>query len=89
MGDPRWSGLFLKDYTPWRGPMLEQFLKNCSPWEGPILEKFVKGSVSWEGIHARAGEKCEEEGVSERDCSELTTTPPSPLHHSAGERSWE
>ncbi|KAK4810792.1 hypothetical protein QYF61_008764 [Mycteria americana] len=48
MGDPRWSSLLLKDCTPWKGPMLEQFLKNCSPWEGPTLEKVV----AWEpGMH--------------------------------------
>ena len=38
MGDPRWSSLFLKDCTPWMGPMLEQFVKNCSPWEGLVGE---------------------------------------------------
>ena len=41
-GDPRWSSLFLKDCTPWKGPMLEQFMKNCSPWEGLMLENFVE-----------------------------------------------
>ena len=43
MGDPRWSSLFLKDCTPWKGPTLEQFVKNCSPWEGLTLEKLVEG----------------------------------------------
>ena len=33
-GDPRWSSLFLKDCSPWKGPMLEQFVKDCLPWEG-------------------------------------------------------
>ena len=60
MGDPRWSSLFLKDCTPWKGPMLEQFVKNCSPWEGLTLEKFVKDCLPWEGPHAGAGEECEE-----------------------------
>ena len=59
-GDPRWSSLFLKDCTPWMGPMLEQFVKNCSPWEGLTLEKFVKDCLPWEGPHAGAGEECEE-----------------------------
>jgi len=31
--DPRWSSLFLKDCTLWKGPMLEQFVKTCSLWE--------------------------------------------------------
>ena len=60
MGDPRWSSLFLKDCTPWMGPMLEQFMKNCSLWEGLTLEKFVEDCLPWEGPHAGAGEECEE-----------------------------
>ena len=60
MGDPHWSSLFLKDCTPWEGPMLEQFVKNCSPWEGLTLEKFMKDCLPWEGPHAGAGEECEE-----------------------------
>ena len=40
-GDPRWSSLFLKDCTPWKGPTLEQFVKNCSPQKGPVLEKLM------------------------------------------------
>ena len=59
-GDPCWSSLFLKDCTPWMGPMLEQFVKNCSPWEGLTLEKFVEDCLPWEGPHAGAGEECEE-----------------------------
>ena len=47
VGDPRWSSLFLKDCTPWMGPMLEQFVKNCSPWEGLTLEKFVEDCSPW------------------------------------------
>jgi len=42
VGDPRWSSLFLKDCTLWKGPMLGQFVKSCSPWEGPTLEEFVE-----------------------------------------------
>ena len=59
MEDPLWSSLFLKDCTPWKGPMLEQFMKNCSPWEGLTLEKFVEDCLPWEGPHAGAGEECE------------------------------
>ena len=52
--------MLLKDCTPWKGPMLEQFVKNCSPWEGPTLEMFVEDCLLWEGPHAGAGEECEE-----------------------------
>ncbi|GAB0181320.1 hypothetical protein GRJ2_000597300 [Grus japonensis] len=38
VGDPRWSSLFLKVCTLWKGPMLEQFVKNCSQWEGLTLD---------------------------------------------------
>ncbi|KAK4817118.1 hypothetical protein QYF61_027981 [Mycteria americana] len=60
--DPRWSSLFLKDCSLWRGPMLEKFVEDCLPWVGP---------------HAGAGEECEEsspeeEGAAERTCDELT-----------------
>ncbi|KAK4832385.1 LOW QUALITY PROTEIN: hypothetical protein QYF61_022240 [Mycteria americana] len=48
MGGPRWSSLFLKDCTLWKGPMLEQFMKNCSPWEGLTLEKFMEDCLPWE-----------------------------------------
>jgi len=37
VGDPRWSSLFLKDFTPWKGPALRQFMKSCSLWEGLVL----------------------------------------------------
>ncbi|KAJ7400255.1 hypothetical protein BTVI_107071 [Pitangus sulphuratus] len=59
-GDPRWSSLHLKDCTPWKGPILEQFMKNCSPGEGPILEKFVEDCLPWEEGCTGAGEECEE-----------------------------
>ncbi|GAB0203412.1 mitochondrial enolase superfamily member 1 [Grus japonensis] len=55
--------------------MLEQFMKNCSPWEGPMLEKFVKDRLPWKGPHAGAGEEIDEEGVTETTCDELITTP--------------
>ncbi|GAB0183574.1 zinc finger and BTB domain-containing protein 5 [Grus japonensis] len=45
MGDPCWSSPFLKDCTPWKGPMLEQFVKNWSLWEGPTWKKFPKDCV--------------------------------------------
>ena len=44
-GDPRWSSLFLKDCTPWKGPTLGQFMKSCSLWEGLMLEKFVENCL--------------------------------------------
>jgi len=43
--DPRWSSLFLKDCTPWVGPMLGQFMESCSLWEGLTLEKFVENCL--------------------------------------------
>ena len=49
MGDPRWSSLFLKDCTLWKGPTLEQFMKNCSLWEGLMLEKFMEDCLPWGG----------------------------------------
>jgi len=58
MGDPHWSSLFLRDCTPWKGPMLEQFVKDCLPWEGP---------------HAGARAECEEEGAA-KTCDQLTGT---------------
>jgi len=83
MGDPRCSSLFLKDCTPWEGPFLEQFMKNCSRWEGLTLEKFMEDCLPWEGPHTGAGAECEEEGVAETMCDELTTAPiphpPAPL----------
>jgi len=42
-GDLHRSSRLLKDYTPWRGPMLEQFLKNCSLWEK--ADKCLKGYI--------------------------------------------
>jgi len=70
VGDPHWSSPFLKDCTPWKGPMLEQFLRNLSLWEGPTLE-FMEGCLPWEGPHNGAGEEHEEEGAA---CYELTAT---------------
>jgi len=32
----------MKDCTPWKGPILEQFVKNYSPWEGLRLKKFLE-----------------------------------------------
>ena len=60
MGDPRWSSLFLKDYTLWEGPMLEQFMKNCSLWEAHMLEKFVENCLLWEGPPCWSREDYEE-----------------------------
>ena len=61
MGDPPcWSILFLKNWTLWEEPTLEQFVKDCLLWVGP---------------HAGAGEMCEEEGAAEMKGYQLTTTP--------------
>jgi len=45
-----------------------------------MLEKFVEDCLLCVGPHAGAGEDCEEEGVAETTCDELTTTP---LPHSS------
>jgi len=72
-GDMCWSSLFLKDCTPWEGPMLKQFMKSCSPWEGPRLEQ---------GQSVRSPPPGEE-GAAETTRDELTTAPiphpPAPL----------
>lgn len=62
---------------------MKYFLKNCSPWKGPILEQFEKDGIPWEGAPTRAEEESEEEGVAEAKCNELITIPiPHPLHPS-------
>jgi len=60
VGDPSFSSLFLKDCTPWKGPMLEQFMEDCSPWEGPILQKFMKDYLLGGGPHTAVEEECED-----------------------------
>jgi len=60
MGDPRWNSVFLKDCTPWKGLMPEQFAKNRSLWEGPTMEKFMEKCLPWAGPHTGAGEEREE-----------------------------
>ncbi|KAK4810927.1 hypothetical protein QYF61_013335 [Mycteria americana] len=55
--------------------MLEQFVKNCTPWKGPMLEQFVEDCLLWEGPHTGAGEECEEEEAAETMHDELTATP--------------
>ncbi|GAB0203377.1 zinc finger and BTB domain-containing protein 5 [Grus japonensis] len=89
VGDSRWSSLFLKDCTLWKGLMLEQFMKNCSLWEGLMLEKFVEDCLLWVGLHIGVGA---EEGAAETMCDELTATPiPHPPVLLGGRRlrSWE
>jgi len=86
--DPRWSSLFLKDCTLWRGPTLGQFVQSCSPWEGPTLQTFVENCLLWVCPHAGAGAECEEsspegQGAAETTCDELTITPV-PLRHLRG-----
>jgi len=81
-GDPCWSSLFLKDYTPWKRHTLQQFMKNYSLQEGPVLEKFVEDFFPWVGPHTGAVKECEEEGMAETKCDELTQSPfPVPLCH--------
>jgi len=58
--DPRWSSLFLKDCTPWKGLMLENFIEDCLLWERP---------------NTGAVEYCEDEEAAETMCDELTAIP--------------
>lgn len=62
------------NFTPWKGPMLEQILKHCSLWKRPTFEQFMNDCVQWEGPHDGAGEKFEVEGVADTKCYELTAT---------------
>jgi len=53
-----------------------------------MLEQLLKGCTSWKGPHAGAEEECEEEGVAETTCDELTPMPiPCPPALLAG-RKW-
>ena len=54
------AGAVLEELQPLEGPKLELLMKDCLPWERP---------------HVWVGEKCEEEGESERNCYGLTATP--------------
>jgi len=58
--DPHWSSPFLKDCTPWKGPMVDRFMENCLLCRGP---------------HAGAGAEREEEGASATTHDELATAP--------------
>lgn len=62
VGDPCWSSLFLKDYTPWKGPTLEQFLENFSPWERSILEN------SWRTVSCECDNMLEQKSVRSEQC---------------------
>lgn len=53
MGDLGQRSLHLKDCTPWKGHMLEQFVRNCSLWEGVMLKKFMEDCPSCHGRHER------------------------------------
>ncbi|TRZ18074.1 hypothetical protein HGM15179_009029 [Zosterops borbonicus] len=76
MEDPRWSSLFLRNCTPWKGHMLEQFVKKCSSWEELILEKFMEDYCLWERSHGGAGEDYED--GSDRAALVGTHTQPGP-----------
>lgn len=55
---PVWSSLFLKGFTPWKGPTLKQFMKSCSQGRAHTGEVCI-GLSPWEGTDAGAGEECE------------------------------
>ena len=50
----------MKDCTPYKGHILEQFVDNCATWEGHTLEKIMDNSLLCQGPHTGAGEECEE-----------------------------
>lgn len=58
MEDLCWSMLCLKDFTPWKRPILEQFMKNCSPQEreGLIFVEFEEDYLPWKNTQTGAGE---------------------------------
>ncbi|KAK4806915.1 hypothetical protein QYF61_012636 [Mycteria americana] len=55
------------------GPVLEELQPVGRAHVGEICEGL--DCLLWKGPHAGAGEECEEEGVAETMCDELTTTP--------------
>jgi len=57
VGDPRWSSLFLKDRSLWKGPMQRHVVKSCTPWKGPTLGQFVKSYSPWEGLTLEKSEE--------------------------------
>lgn len=61
---PCWSNLFLKDWSPSKGPILEQLVKNCTLGEGSIL-KFMGKCLPWVGPHTGAEKKRKGEGIVE------------------------
>jgi len=45
VADPRWSSLFLKDCTLWKGPTLKQLMKSCSPMGRSHVGEFVENCL--------------------------------------------
>ena len=57
MGNPRWSGLFLKGYTLWKGDTLGQFMKSCSPREVLVLEQLMEDCLPRDGPTLEQGKE--------------------------------
>lgn len=80
MRDPGCSNLLLKDCTPWKGSMLEQFVKSCVPGKDSCwrcLWRTVSCGMD-PTVEQGKSEKnplSEEEGKVEKIYNELTTTP--------------
>lgn len=55
-GNWSWYSRPLKDWSPWKGSMLEQLRK----------------SLPWEGLLTGTGEQCDEKGAAKMKCYELT-----------------
>jgi len=58
VGDPRWSSLFLKDCTPWKGTTLGQFVKSCSPWKGSCWRSLWRTLSHGRNLHPGARAEC-------------------------------
>jgi len=86
MESPCWSRLLAGPVDPWReDPTLEQICcQELYLCEGPTLEQPVPEGLQPMGrTQAGARAECEEEGVTEPMCDELTAAP-IPLHHLGG-----
>lgn len=73
VGDPCCCNLFLKDCTPWEGPMLKQFVKDYP----------MGGTTCWSRKKLRRKEQLR------RYCGALTASPIPRVITGRGGRTWE
>lgn len=50
-------------FFPWEELTLEQLLKNFSQWKGPMVDQFVKDSIPWEEPLTGLACPCDKEGM--------------------------